>query len=67
MTEYREDALSARDRARFEAHLVGCAACNAYLDRMRVTVAVLGHLEPDELSDRVLEELVELYRRVRAG
>ena len=67
MTEYLEDALSAGDRARLEAHLVRCTACNAYLDHMRVTVAVLGHLEPDELPDRVLDELVELYRRVRAG
>ena len=67
MTEYLEDALSAGDRARFEAHLVLCTACNAYLDHMRVTVAALGHIEPDELPDTVLAELVELYRRLRAS
>lgn len=67
MTEYLDDALSGGDRARFEAHLVRCAACTAYLGQMRASVAALGHLEPDELPDAVLDELVELYRRFRAS
>ena len=66
MTAYLEGALSAGDRTRFEAHLARCTACTAYLDQMRVSVAALG-LEPDEVPDTVLDELVELFRRCHAS
>ncbi len=64
MTQYLEGALSALERRRYETHLVGCVACTEYLSQMRATVAALGQLEPDDLPDAVLEELVELYLRV---
>jgi anti-sigma factor RsiW len=67
MTEYLEGALGAAERRRHEAHLLGCLACTAYLSQMRATVALLGRLEPDDLPAAVLEELVELYRRVTAS
>ncbi len=67
MTDYLEGALSHDDHARFEAHLVHCEACTAYLDQMRTTVATLGHLRVDDLPDEVADELVDLYRRHRAG
>jgi len=38
VTDYLEDSLPARERARFDAHLEECAACRAYLDQMRTTV-----------------------------
>lgn len=67
MTDYLDGALSQDDRVRFEAHLVHCDACTAYLDQMRATVAMLGHLRVDDLPDQVVDELVDLYRRHRAG
>jgi anti-sigma factor RsiW len=67
MTDYLEGALSPAEDARFEAHLVHCAACVLYLDQMRATVAVLGHLDADQLPDAVIDELVWLYRRHHAG
>ena len=67
MTDYLEGALSPDDRARFEAHLVNCAACTAYLDQMRAAVATLGELRVEDLPDEVIDELVDLYRRHRAG
>ena len=67
MTDYLEGALSHADHARFEAHLVHCDACTAYLDQMRATVATLGHLRVDDLPDEVVDEPVDLYRRHRAG
>ena len=67
MTDYLEDALAPDDRARFEAHLINCAACTASLDQMRATVATLGELRVDDLPDEVVDELVDLYRRHRAG
>ncbi len=67
MTDYLEGALRADERRRYEAHLLSCVACTAYLSEMRAAVAVLGQLEPDDLPDAVLDELVELYRRVSAS
>ena len=67
MTDYLEGALPPHDRARFEAHLINCAACTAYFDQMRATVATLGDLRVDDLPDEVVDELVDLYRRHRAG
>jgi anti-sigma factor RsiW len=63
VTAYLEDALTARDRARFEAHLEGCPHCTEYLDQMRRTLAVMGRIEPDAIDPETRTELVALYRR----
>jgi anti-sigma factor RsiW len=66
MTEYLEGALSPRDRERFEAHLADCDHCVEYLAQIRATIDLVGHIEPDDLSDEALDELVGLYRSWRA-
>lgn len=66
-TDYLEGTLSGRDRARFETHLKDCPHCRAYLEQMRATIATLGRIEPDALDERVRDDLVELYRRWKAG
>ena len=63
VTAYLEDALSARDRARFETHLEGCPHCTEYLDQMRRTLAVMGRIEPEAIDPETRTELVALYRR----
>jgi len=66
VTAYLEDALDARDRERFEEHLVFCDGCGAYLEQMRATVRVTGHVDgvlPEELETRLLEA----FRGWRAG
>jgi len=67
MTAYLDGALPARDRARLEAHLAGCPHCTEYLAQLRVTVATLGSVELDDLSDDAVDDLIELYRRWRQG
>ena len=44
VTAYLEDALSDRQRRRFEAHLAGCPHCTEYLRQMRTTIAITGRL-----------------------
>lgn len=66
ITDYLENALSRRDRARLEAHLSGCPHCSEYLAQMRRTLDLLGRIEPDELAPEVQDELVALYRRWRS-
>ena len=67
MTDYLEGAMPDRQRVRFEGHLAGCAACRAYLDQMRLMIRAMGHIDPASLPGPVLEEIVDLYRRQRAG
>ncbi len=67
MTDYLEGALPSRERERLESHLAGCPHCSEYLAQIRATVAAAGHVEPDDLPDDALDELVALYRRWQEG
>ena len=67
MSDYLDGALSERDRARLEAHLSDCPHCSEYLAQLRATLDALGRATPEDLPDEAVDELVELYRRWRAG
>jgi anti-sigma factor RsiW len=66
MAGYLDGALTSRDRARLETHLVDCPHCNEYLAQLRVTIDALGRVEPDDLPPEMLDDLVSLYRRWHA-
>lgn len=63
VTAYLENALSARDRARFEAHLEACPHCTEYLVQMRRTLEIMGRIEPEAIDAATRDDLVALYRR----
>ena len=63
MTGYLDGALTAPDRARLEAHLTDCPHCREYLAQLRATIDTLGRVEPDDLPQEALDELVGWYRR----
>lgn len=65
--DYLEGALPPADAARLEAHLAECPHCSEYLAQLRVTIDALGHIEPEVLTDAAVDDLVDLYRRWRAG
>jgi anti-sigma factor RsiW len=52
VSDYLEGALSAEDRARFDAHLTVCDGCHTYVEQMRETIAA-GTFEP--FRQKVLE------------
>lgn len=62
VNDYLEDALSHRDRKRFERHLRACPNCTTYLEQMRVTVAATGRLTPEDLDSGVRDGFTRLYR-----
>ena len=62
VTEYFEDALSPRDRARFEAHLAECEYCVTYLDQMRQTIRLLGRLPEETVSPEAEAALGAAFR-----
>jgi anti-sigma factor RsiW len=63
VTDYLEGALSRADRRRFEKHLAECRGCTEYLAQIRATIAITGRVTPDDLTDDMRTEFVELYRR----
>lgn len=65
MADYLDGALGPRDRARLEEHLAGCPHCSEYLAQIRVTIDALGRVEPEDLPEEAVDELVALYRRWR--
>jgi anti-sigma factor RsiW len=67
MSDYVDDVLSRRDRERLEAHLATCPHCTEYLTQIKATITATGHVQPDDLSEEALDELVTLYRRWRDG
>ncbi len=58
---YALDALEAADRASFEEHLLGCAACHAELADLSHVVAVLP------LAVELVEPPAELWSRITAA
>jgi anti-sigma factor RsiW len=67
ITDYLDGALAARDRDRLEAHLAACPHCSEYLAQLRITMDALGRVEPDDLPEETVDQLVDLYRQWRAG
>ena len=62
VTEYLEDALSPRQRARFEAHVSRCPGCGTHLDQMRQTLAVVGRLDEHTVEPAIMNSLLEAFR-----
>lgn len=67
MAAYLDGALPDADRARLEGHLAACPHCSEYLAQIRATIEALGRVEPDDLPDEAVDDLVALYRQWQAG
>ena len=67
VTDYLEERMAPAERARFEEHLAACPGCQAYLEQLRVTVAALGRLPPERLTETVREDVLAAFRDWHAG
>jgi len=63
VTDYLEGVLSRRDTRRFEAHIQACDGCEEYVRQVKMTIRVLGYVEPDDLAPETRQGLIELYRQ----
>ncbi|GAA3218133.1 hypothetical protein GCM10017691_00720 [Pseudonocardia petroleophila] len=63
LTDYLEGALPPADVAAVEAHLAQCPACRRYLDQMRATIATLGTVPVETLSDGAWGVLLDAFTR----
>jgi hypothetical protein len=65
VTEYLEDAMQPALRERFERHLRACGPCVRYVDQVRRTVDVLGHVHPEPPTGPTREALLDAFRDFR--
>jgi anti-sigma factor RsiW len=62
VTAYLEGAMAAGDRARFEAHLAGCEHCPVYVEQIRATIELAGHIEPEDLTPDARDALLGVFQ-----
>lgn len=67
VTDYLDDALPGDQAALFRAHLAECPHCTEHLAQIRLTVAATGQVRADDLDPLARADLIDLYRRWRAG
>jgi hypothetical protein len=64
VTDYLEGVLPAAERARFEAHLLGCEGCEWSLEQIRTTVELTGRTRALEARPE-MASLLEAFRGYR--
>lgn len=62
VTDYLENRLPPRERARFESHVAECEHCETYLEQMRQTIRALGRLPEEALSAEARDALTAAFR-----
>jgi hypothetical protein len=62
ITGYLEHTMPPEDRARFDEHLIYCDGCTAYLEQMRASLAALGRIPAETISDQSRELLLQAFR-----
>jgi hypothetical protein len=66
VTDYLEGVLNQVTMDEIDAHLALCGPCQIYLDQMRATIDVLGHVPVETLTDQAKSDLVAAFRDFRA-
>jgi anti-sigma factor RsiW len=67
VSDYLEDRLEARERARLDRHLAAWEGCRAYVEQMRRTISLLGSLTLDSLENPSRNRLLAAFRDWKAG
>jgi anti-sigma factor RsiW len=62
VTDYLDEVLDETTRARFEAHIDGCDGCTTYVEQMRETIRLVGHLEETQLSAPARSTLMAAFQ-----
>jgi anti-sigma factor RsiW len=62
VTDYLEGQIDDALRTEIEAHLALCPGCDNYLEQMRETIRVMGHVPVHSLSDTARDDLMAAFR-----
>ncbi|MFN8596148.1 MAG: zf-HC2 domain-containing protein [Anaerolineae bacterium] len=66
VTEYLEGALPPPARMRFEDHLRLCEGCTQYVEQMRTTINLTGHLSEESIEPQAKADLLNVFRQWKA-
>jgi anti-sigma factor RsiW len=67
VTEYVEGALPAQEALLFEQHAATCKGCGRYLEQMRRTIELAGHLTPESIPPDAEAALLHAFRDWKSG
>jgi len=67
ISDYLENALPARERQRFEAHLAECDGCAGYLDDVARVIGSLNEATLPAPDPHTRESLLAAFRDLRGG
>jgi anti-sigma factor RsiW len=67
VTDYLEGALPFELQQAADRHLAACPHCREYLEQMRRTIAVSGHLSDEEVPDDVVDALARAFTEFQPG
>ena len=62
VTDYLERALDVGETSLFEQHLNFCDGCVTYVDQLRMTIDVVGHVEEEDVPPETREQLLTAFR-----
>ena len=62
VTDYLEGALPPDLQDAADRHLAACPHCREYLEQMRRTIGVAGHLGDEDVADDVVDALAAAFR-----
>jgi anti-sigma factor RsiW len=65
VNEYLGHALTAEDRAAFDAHLATCPPCTTYLAQMQTVLNIASSLDTDSSSGDVEPQLMAIFQQWR--
>jgi Putative zinc-finger len=63
VTDYLEHALSDDEATLFEQHINFCDGCAWYLDQIRTTIAVVGHIDEGDIPPEARGKLIAAFRQ----
>lgn len=61
VTEYLEGKLTLWQRMQFDVHVAMCPPCRHFLDQLKETSRVVGHVPPVVLPPEIEAEMLELF------
>ena len=62
VTDYLDGTLPEEVRWQMDQHLSGCDGCTNYLDQMRQTIRLTGHVHEENMTPVQREDLLRLFR-----
>ncbi|TCO42498.1 putative zinc finger protein [Kribbella antiqua] len=62
VTAFLDGALDPETEQRFVEHLAICDGCETYVEQLRQTIAEVGKVQPESLSDETRDRLLTAFR-----